>query len=114
MKFFEDFLGALRTCALIVIFYIGIWELFNHYLNGDIYLLFKAKYYLPRNNTTLLSCSRALLSLLNVQAIFNRANPDPFIPKTCPLDTVIYRTHTTKVNYLQEKRLLPTYFTILI
>ena len=26
----------------------------------------------------------------------------------------IYWTHTNKVNYLQEKRLLPTYFTILI
>jgi len=26
MKLFEDFLGALRACALIVIFYIGIWE----------------------------------------------------------------------------------------
>jgi len=29
MKLFEDFLGALRACALIVIFYIGIWVLFK-------------------------------------------------------------------------------------
>jgi len=30
-------------------------------------------------------------------------------------DTEKYKgTHTNKVNYLQEKRLLPTYFTILI
>jgi len=25
MKLFEDFLGTLRTCTVIVIFYIGIW-----------------------------------------------------------------------------------------
>jgi len=25
---FEDFLGALRACTLIVIFYIGIWVLY--------------------------------------------------------------------------------------
>jgi len=33
MKLFEDFLGALRACTLIVIFYIGIWVVLEKFKN---------------------------------------------------------------------------------